>query len=854
LREISNGEGFASSPHLKDSKHMAVDIHNMRDLRQWLCWRQEEREGKPTKVPYSPTTGRRASSTNPQTWTGYPEALRACKEHGYGGIGFVFTPEDGLCGVDLDGCLDPETGEVEDWAQEVIDELNSYTEVSPSGTGVHVLVRATLPEGRNRKGRFEAYDRGRYFTVTGERLAGTPQTIESRQDELRSVVRRVFGEEGKNGHEVPGEATEPVDNGLSDNEIIEKALGASNGEKFRRLWAGDPSGYTSTSEADQALCSLLAFWTGPDSGRVDALFRQSGLYREKWERADYRDRTISKALENRTEFYEPTLTVPLLVNGVNGVYSNFEEGKEVVDLPEAPPFPVDALPKSCRRFVREAAMSIGCAPDLIAIPLLGLLSSAIGNSRQVQLKRGWKESAAIFAVVVAEPGDKKTPAQKVALAPLWQAQKKYKKEYQEEYEVYEEELRHWEAERKVAAKQGEAAPPKPKEPVLKSVMVDDVTVERLADILDENPRGVTSAQDELSGWVLSMNQYKAGGKGADRQFWLRVWSNAPVKVDRKSRKVPAIIAEPWVSVVGSIQPEILPELHIGRNDGMLDRFLYSYPEPQRTRHTDEVVSATAERGVHELYESLADLKMPEAEGEPFPGTVQMTKDAWEVFKELAGKLSKEADALDFPRRLRGAWSKLEAYLARLSLILALSRLALESNQSEQVEPQDVLAANELINYFKAHIKRVFVELHGTDPSDVFAAALREFLEERGGSWEGTATELKEALLDKEVEGLPQRAEELSKKVRAMGSRSKALSVRDGWRRVEGKPQRFLQLSLENAVDAVDAVDTQTVGVYSVYGVYSDSEEDYSDKNLDKEITREPTGTVALSVGDNWEEV
>jgi Protein of unknown function (DUF3987) len=109
----------------------------------------------------------------------------------------------------------------------------------------------------------------------------------------------------------------------------------------------------------------------------------------------------------------------------------------------------------------------------------------------VQLKRGWKESAALFAVVVAEPGDKKTPAQKAALAPLWQAQKRLKKQYQEEYEVYEEELRNWEAERKVSAKEGEPAPPKPKEPVLKSVVVDDVTVERLADILDENPRGVT---------------------------------------------------------------------------------------------------------------------------------------------------------------------------------------------------------------------------------------------------------------------------------------------------------------------------------------------------------------------------
>ena len=845
---VGNGEGFASSPHLEDPKPMGTGKQNMRDLKQWLCWRQEVREGKPTKVPYSPATGRRASSTKPETWTGYQEALRACKEQGYGGIGFVFTPEDDLCGVDLDDCLNPETGEIEGWAQEVIEELDSYTEISPSGTGVHILVRGELPKGRNRKGRFEVYDRGRYFTVTGRHLSGTPKSIESRQQQLQRVLWHVFGEESVNGHKELCEDAKLVDKGLSDSEIVQKASKASNGEKFGRLWAGDSSGYTSTSEADQALCSLLAFWTGPDFDRIEALFRQSGLYREKWERADYRDRTISKALENRTEFYESGRGVALLDNSV---HSNFEEVKEFVELPEAPPFPVDALPESCRGFVREAARSIGCAPDLVAVPLLGLLSSAIGNSRHVQLKHGWKESAALFAVVVAEPGDKKTPAQKTALAPLWQAQKRLKKEYQAQYEVYEEELRHWEAERKVAAKEGEPAPPKPKEPVLKSVVVDDVTVERLADILDENSRGVTSAQDELSGWVLSMNQYKAGGKGADRQFWLRVWSNAPVKVDRKSRKVPAIIAEPWVSVIGSIQPEILPELHIGRNDGMLDRFLYSYPEPQRARHTDEVVSVAAEHAMLRLYGMLEDLKMPESDGEPFPGTVPMTKEAWEVFKDLAGELSEEAHALDFPRRLRGAWSKLESYLARLSLILALSRLV-ESNEREQVEQQDVFAASVLIDYFKAHIRRVFVELHGTGSSDVLATALREFLEEHGGSWEGTATELKEALDDREVEGLPRRPEELSKQVRAMGSRSKALNMRDGWRRINGKSQRFLQLSLTNAVDAVDAVDKQSANVNSVYSdntVNSDSEEDYPDED----VMQEPTGTGPLASG-KWEEI
>ncbi|HLL38472.1 MAG TPA: hypothetical protein VK357_02265, partial [Rubrobacteraceae bacterium] len=84
---LGNGEGSAPSPHLEDPHTMMAGIQRLRDLRQWLVWRSEEREGKPTKIPYSPLTGSRASSTAPETWAGYSEAASACKERGYGGVG-----------------------------------------------------------------------------------------------------------------------------------------------------------------------------------------------------------------------------------------------------------------------------------------------------------------------------------------------------------------------------------------------------------------------------------------------------------------------------------------------------------------------------------------------------------------------------------------------------------------------------------------------------------------------------------------------------------------------------------------------------------------------------------------------
>jgi primase-polymerase (primpol)-like protein len=120
---------------------------NLGDLPQWVCWRAELREGKATKIPYSPGSGSRARSDDPATWGTLAEAKRSAREGDYDGIGFVFTASDPFSGVDLDACVDPKSGEIASWASAIVRELDSYTEFSPSGTGLHVLFRAKLPSG-----------------------------------------------------------------------------------------------------------------------------------------------------------------------------------------------------------------------------------------------------------------------------------------------------------------------------------------------------------------------------------------------------------------------------------------------------------------------------------------------------------------------------------------------------------------------------------------------------------------------------------------------------------------------------------------------------------------------------------
>ncbi len=218
-----------------------------------------------------------------------------------------FTDSDPYSGVDIDNCRDPDTGQIAEWAWEVIQALDSYTEISPSGTGIHIIVRGKLPAGQGNQaalhgGKVEMFSRARYFTFTGAHVAGTPAEIYDRQAELLELHGRLFGKRSTvENIPTPSPALLP-----SDDELITKARQAQNGSKFERLWNGQWEGdYPSQSEADLALCSLLAFWTGRDVVRIDRLFRRSGLMRKKWLRKDYREETMAKAIENTTETWKP---------------------------------------------------------------------------------------------------------------------------------------------------------------------------------------------------------------------------------------------------------------------------------------------------------------------------------------------------------------------------------------------------------------------------------------------------------------------------------------------------------------------------------------------------------------------
>jgi primase-polymerase (primpol)-like protein len=280
----------------------------LRELPQWVGWRPQARPGKPksAKIPVNPHTGRPADPTDPKTWGTFDRVLSLVAEQAVFGIGFVFVAGGDFAGVDLDQCRNPKTDRLDMWAEEIVAQVNSYTEVSPSGSGIKAFVRGRLPGRRSRRGKVELYDVNRYFTVTGWRLDGAPADVRPAQPALDSLYHELFNREPV----AATPATAPPVVALPDDEaLVRRAMRARNGAKFRRLWCGDTTGYATMSEATAALVALLAFWTGPDAGRVERLMRQSGLGRAKFDErrreTTWINYVITTTLPTVTRFYTP---------------------------------------------------------------------------------------------------------------------------------------------------------------------------------------------------------------------------------------------------------------------------------------------------------------------------------------------------------------------------------------------------------------------------------------------------------------------------------------------------------------------------------------------------------------------
>ena len=296
----------------------------LKNLKRWVCYKVEGMEnGKTTKRPYNAMNGSLAKVNDKLTWTKFNIAIQGCVKWNCDGIGFILG--DGIFGIDLDNHPD-ENGntpmteeEFKAFSKEFVEQLDSYTEWSQSGKGIHIICQGKLPQGRRRKGSVEMYDSGRFFAFTGNAIKNIP--IQNREEEVKALwskhINVVNNFQPKTNYIVPNDREVLT---LSDDEIIEKALSSRNGDDFYRYYHdGDISkNHNDASSADMSFCNQLAFWCNGDIQQMDRIFRHSALMRDKWDEyrgeKTYGQITLEQAIANVSSGYVKTAPKPLFMN------------------------------------------------------------------------------------------------------------------------------------------------------------------------------------------------------------------------------------------------------------------------------------------------------------------------------------------------------------------------------------------------------------------------------------------------------------------------------------------------------------------------------------------------------------
>ncbi|TVQ32987.1 MAG: DUF3987 domain-containing protein [Phycisphaeraceae bacterium] len=390
--------------------------------------------------------------------------------------------------------------------------------------------------------------------------------------------------------------------------------------------------------------------------------------------------------------------------------------------PRFKPFPVDAIPEPVRSLVAAGAAAIGCEPSFVALPMLSALAGAIGNARCIMLKRGWTEPAILWTAIVGESGTQKTPAFKLAVKPVRSRQHQLMKEHAEALKTWEEESARHEAamnawKKKASSSDNSEDPPEaPAKPSCQRTWIEDCTTEALAMLLQENPRGLLTLRNELSGW-FSFGQYKNGGGADDVARWLQMFDGDALIVDRKTSNT-IYVPRAAVAMAGGIQPSVLQRL-VGqqhRENGLLARLLLAYPSRRPKQWTEAEVDPLLEGDVAILFDRLHQLEPDsDTDDDPIPRPLRLTpeaKEAWISFVNEHG-----VEQINLVDEEAAAWSKLEGYAARLALIIHLVREATDDPSlvdRDRVDEGSIAAGVRLSRWFAAEALRVYAVFRETE--------------------------------------------------------------------------------------------------------------------------------------------
>jgi len=374
------------------------------------------------------------------------------------------------------------------------------------------------------------------------------------------------------------------------------------------------------------------------------------------------------------------------------------------------PFPTGCLPDPAAELVGQGADALGCDPAMVGVPILVALAASVGLTRAIELKSDWRELPVLWGGIVAPPSTLKTPVLNMVLNPLREAQHHTIARFREEFARFEDDRRRFEAldkDRKIHSEP-------PERPVCMRYLADDFTVESLAPVLQENPRGLLVDKDELSGLVEALDSYK-GGRGGDGQRLLTSWSAGPWTIDRKRNRELIAIPRAGLWMLGGIQPETLWRVLGGRHveDGFLARIALTMPPLPPSGWRDAEVSEAVLRTYAALIERLLAIPVEvDGIGRIHPRPIPLEADARRRFADWVNRHGERIDSE--AGALRAALGKIRGMAARVALVLQQSRVVLGDAASDAVDEAAVQAGTTIADWLANEAQRVYGRRHPDD--------------------------------------------------------------------------------------------------------------------------------------------
>jgi len=655
----------------------------LKERRQWVCWRLEKNEeGEPIKVPRQPNGGARAKSNVPGTWDTFEAAVEVAVKPSsrYAGIGFILSRNDHYTAIDLDHCISDD-GTIEPWAQAIVRRLDSYTEYSISGKGLHIFVKAGKPGPRCRvhtAPNLEMYSHSRFIVVTGNRVPNTPPDIRPAANEIVELYNETFG--GPEPEPEPTvlrriERTEAAD--LSDWELIEKAKRSKNGQQFSDLWNGNADAYSNDmSAASLALCNYLAFWTNDDTERIDRLFRESGLMRSKWDErrpeGTWGLKTILKAISDPHETYSgrsstrrkleaaatPAPVVPVSAPAPVPVQVCYLDSEDEAGRPT----PRDSIPSAVLsldalvppgtyldNYVQYASELTDAPKEFHLASALSILSAAVGNRVYLEVW-GQRLYPNLWIVLLAPTGFyRKSTAISIGLKTLRE-------------------------------KCGDA------------VLPDDFTREKLVECLAEQPSGLIPVYEFGELLARLGRDYNLGTK----EFLANIFDGNIYK--RATKRETAQITAPAVSILGASTIDWIHD-RVTEGDvrgGFLARFLFW---PSVNKHGWKGIAPAGDNvALWELQDYLGSIQSQIAGPVVLPELVVERFDAW------VHKHEDEVNERKLAPEVQGFYIRLATYALKLAV---LYQLAIDSSLVLTTDALDY--AIRLVEHLKVGIVRLITE-------------------------------------------------------------------------------------------------------------------------------------------------